>query len=312
MSHPLTHALRLLVTTVVLAVSLTGLQPLAPAAALPIESYPSYQPQNTCSPRAKAGTVMLANHLLTRYPGSGSSGISRSCGSSGVSEHKEGRAFDWRLKATSRRDRGYAQHFLSRILATDKRGNRRALARRMGIMYLIWDDQIWSSSTGYRTERYRHSACKKVRSCSATLRHRDHMHISLTRRAARAKTSWYVHRSAPKAAQKKAQKKKATARAKAKVTARAKAKATVRGTTARAQAKARAKATATAKAKAKTKTKAKKKARTKAKKKARAKAVSKATKKAKKKAKKRAKAKAKKKAKKRAKAKRRRTRASRS
>jgi hypothetical protein len=275
MSQPITRTLRSLVVAVVVAVSLTGLQPLAPATAMPIEGYPSYQPQSKCSPHPKAGTLMLADHLLKRYPGSGSSGISRSCGSSGISEHKEGRAFDWQLDATSRRDRGYAQHFLSRILATDKRGNRQALARRMGIMYLIWNDHIWSASTGYRRTPYRHDACKKLSTCSATLRHRDHMHISLTRRAAQGQTSWYVRQSAPKAAPKKA-----AAKAWATAGARATANTTVRGSSARATAKAKAKASAKAKATARTKAEAKSKARAKAKAKAKAKATTKAQKKA--------------------------------
>lgn len=165
-----------------------------PATAMPIEGFPSYQPQQTCKPKAKRGTVMLSKHLMNRYQGSGSSGISRSCAASGVSEHKEGRAFDWRISARSKRDRGYATHFIKRLTATDKRGNTKALARRMGIMYLIWNDRIWSASRRYSPRPYLHSACSSRKSCSATLRHRDHMHISLTWKGARARTSWYRKR----------------------------------------------------------------------------------------------------------------------
>ena len=192
------RALRTLAVAVILAVALTGLRPVSPAVALiPIEGYPSYQPQSTCSPRPKPGTLMLSEYLLNRYPGSRSSGISRSCAGSGISEHKEGRAFDWRLSAGSARDRGYARDLVGRLRATDKGGNRNALARRMGIMYVIWNDHIWSASKGYRKRPYVHDACKGIRldRCSVTLRHRDHMHISLSRAAARAKTSWYLRRS---------------------------------------------------------------------------------------------------------------------
>jgi hypothetical protein len=180
----------------VLVLALLGLRPTAPAGAIPIEGYPSYQPQSKCSPRAKVGTEMLADHLLKRYPGSGSSGISRSCTASGISEHKEGRAFDWRLDVGSARDRGYARDFLDRLFATDARGNSKALARRMGIMYVIWNDRIWSASSGYVRRDYLHNACRQLKGCSVTLRHRDHMHISLTRPAARGLTSWYVKRGA--------------------------------------------------------------------------------------------------------------------
>jgi hypothetical protein len=183
-----------LVTITLLAAGLLAVP--APARAdIPVEGFPGYEPQTRCTPRAKPGTVMLAEHLLSRYPGSTSSGISRSCGASGVSEHKEGRAFDWGLDVGSQRDRGYARDLLERLRATDRRGNQAALARRMGVMYLIWNDRIWSSSDGYRSRPYLHSACRRLRGCPETLRHRDHMHISLSRRGARGKTSWYLQRS---------------------------------------------------------------------------------------------------------------------
>lgn len=190
------HALRA-VAAVLLTVALVGLRPVPVAEAIPVEGYPSYQPQTSCSPRAKPGTVLLSEWLQKKYAGTGSFGISRDCGSSGISEHKEGRAFDWRIDAASRRDRAYARDFLARLLATDKRGNTRALARRMGIMYVIWNDHIWSASSGYAKGDYVHSACSTATGCSKTLRHRDHMHISLTWRAARGRTSWYLARTSP-------------------------------------------------------------------------------------------------------------------
>ncbi len=196
MPFSVSPALRV-VLAVLLTVTLAGIGPASPGTAMPVEGFPSYQPQTKCSPRPKPGTVMLAEYLLKKYRGSGSSGISRDCGSSGVSEHKEGRAFDWALSARSARDRRYARDFIHRLRATDRHGHRAALARRMGVMYVIWNDRIWSASAGYRKRPYLHSACKKVKTCSVTLRHRDHMHISLTRKAARGKTSWYVKRSKP-------------------------------------------------------------------------------------------------------------------
>ncbi len=187
------RTLRAFALALALTLGVSGLAVMSPVGAMPIEGFPSYQPQKTCSPKAKSGTLMLQKHLLSRYQGSGSLGISRTCSASGTSEHKEGRAFDWALNVKSKRDRGYARNFLHRLMATDKAGHRKALARRMGIMYLIWNDHIWSASKNYRKSQYLHPACKRVRGCSKTLRHRNHMHISLTWRGARAKTSWYVH-----------------------------------------------------------------------------------------------------------------------
>jgi hypothetical protein len=174
---------------VAIAVALVALTP-AVASALPIEDFAPYQPQTTCSPNAKPGTLKLSAWLQKTYPGSGSLGISRSCKDGGVSEHKEGRAFDWAVSVHSARDRGYVQDFFSRIFATDADGNADALARRMGIMYLIWNDHIYSSYYGFRARDYK--PCKVMTSCSDTLRHRNHVHISLSRAGGAGLTSWYT------------------------------------------------------------------------------------------------------------------------
>jgi hypothetical protein len=179
---------------ILVAVAVLALLPLGSAAAVPvIEGFPHYQPQSKCSPKPKPGTVALEKWLLKHYPGSGSLGISRACDSGGLSEHKEGRAFDWALDASSARDRGYAQRFIDKVRATDRFGHRAALARRMGIMYLIWNDHIYSASYHYAKRPYLNSGCRSLKKCSVSLRHRNHMHISLTRKAARGETSWYRH-----------------------------------------------------------------------------------------------------------------------
>jgi hypothetical protein len=176
---------RILLATV-LACALLGVAP-APAGA--IEDYPSYQPATKCSPKAKPGTKMLGRWLVRRY-GGGFGPISRSCGGS-VSEHTEGRAFDWTLNADRKADRRRAKRFLDRAFSADAHGRPDALARRMGVMYVIWKDTMYSAWDGYRPEPYLSSSCPSKKKCSKTLRHRDHMHLSLTWRAARAKTSWY-------------------------------------------------------------------------------------------------------------------------
>jgi hypothetical protein len=179
---------------VLVALLLAGsLLPLPSATAAPaIEPFPSYQPQTRCRPHAKPGTLELARWLQRKYPGTGSLGISRPCGTGGVSEHKEGRAFDWEVSAHSARDRRQVGQFLDKIRAADRHGNEDALARRMNIMYLIWNDHIYSSYDHYRKRDYLSSSCKSLRRCSASLRHRNHVHISLTRPGGRGLTSWYL------------------------------------------------------------------------------------------------------------------------
>ncbi|WP_341923938.1 hypothetical protein [Nocardioides psychrotolerans] len=164
---------------------------LVPAAAhaRPIEGYASYAPQSTCSPKAKPGTVYLGRWLVRHY-GGGFGSISRRCSDS-TSEHQEGRAFDWRLDAANARDRARAARFLERIRRTDHGGNTDAWARRMGVMYVIWNDRMYSAWDGFRPEPYLSSSCRTKKRCSKTLRHRDHLHVSLSRRGGWGNTSWY-------------------------------------------------------------------------------------------------------------------------
>ncbi|MCW2812842.1 MAG: hypothetical protein JWN84_297 [Nocardioides sp.] len=177
------------------AALLLTLLPSAPAtAALPLEDYAGYQPASRCAPAAKPGAVELGRWLVRRHGGHAS--ISRGCrrGSEGTSEHHEGRAVDWSADAWTRDGRLAAQALLDELFAADRAGNPAVKARRMGVMYVIWDDRMYAAWDEFRPEPYLSSSCPTRRRCSATLRHRDHVHISLTRRAARAQTSWYLAR----------------------------------------------------------------------------------------------------------------------
>ena len=49
-------------------------------------------------------------------------------------------------------------------------------------------------TTSSARAHYRSSSCKKLAGCSKTLRHRDHMHISLTRAGGTRPDHWYAGR----------------------------------------------------------------------------------------------------------------------
>lgn len=168
------------------------LVPAAARADVTIEGYAPYQPATRCAPAAKPGTVVLARWTVGRYGGR-LIGISRACGGS-RSEHQEGRAFDWAADVRRPADRLRVARLMLALLATDAAGNPDALARRMGIMYLIWNDRIYSASDGFQPRPYLSSSCRTLARCSPTLRHRDHLHVSLTRGAAQGHTSWYAGR----------------------------------------------------------------------------------------------------------------------
>lgn len=185
---------------VLFAALVVGLGPgVAPARAIgssPLVDAPaSYEPQTTCTTTPHPGTVALAKWLMATYRATGSMGMIRGCKVGGTSEHKDGRAFDWRADVRKPRQRRAAYDFIAKALATDAQGNAHALARRMGIMYFIYNDRIWSAYRDFAPRPYLNSGCKKRKRCSATLRHRNHVHISLSRAGAAAQTSWYRARN---------------------------------------------------------------------------------------------------------------------
>lgn len=185
-------ALIAVVASVVLAV---GGHAAASAGKLPLEDYAPYQPQTRCSPHDKPGAVLLLATIVHRFGGSPGR-IGTPCDGS-TSEHHEGRALDWMIDARTAEGRAAADRLLTWLFEDDADGDPAARARRLGVMYVIWNDHIYGSYRGFAPEKYRNSACppkKKLRACSPTLRHRDHVHISLTRAGGKGLTSWFVGR----------------------------------------------------------------------------------------------------------------------
>ncbi len=182
-----------------LATSAVALLGAGSAQAASVDAFSSYQPQTTCRKTPLPGTVFLLHWLQRHYPHQGFSSLMRSCDTPGVSEHKDGRALDWGTDVTVPSQKAQAAAFLKRIFATDRHGNPDALARRMGIMYVIWDDHIYGAYTdpAFLARPYLASGCKTAAKCSPTLQHRDHIHISLSWAGASAQTSFYREHHVP-------------------------------------------------------------------------------------------------------------------
>jgi len=159
---------------------------------VPIEDFASYVPQTVCHPKPRLGTRELAAWVEQEFGGNAST-AARGCGS-GSSEHYDGRAIDWVMNAKKAKDRKKVAGLFAALLAPDAEGNPAALARRMGVMYLIWNDQMYPAWDQFVPKPYLSSSCRTKKKCSPTLRHRNHVHISLSEEGGRAKTSWYsVH-----------------------------------------------------------------------------------------------------------------------
>jgi hypothetical protein len=158
------------------------------AVALPaqVEGFSPYLPQVSCDPQPKAGVVAFEQLMLTTYKAGWSGGIVRNCSAPGVaggrSEHKEGRAWDWMLNANSYRDQAAGAAAVSWLLRDDAIN-----ARRLGVMYLIWNRRIWSAhdnAQGWRPYNYGDP-------------HTSHIHVSFSWAGAEKRTSWWTGVVAP-------------------------------------------------------------------------------------------------------------------
>ncbi|MCB9640403.1 MAG: hypothetical protein H6727_16015 [Myxococcales bacterium] len=145
-----------------------------------VDGYASYVGQTTCNPSAKPGATALKDLLLATYPCTASLGIVRACNVGGTSEHKEGRAFDWGVSAFTQKS--VAESMIQWLLATDAQGKKHAMARRLGIMYMIWNKKIWRA---YRSP-------DSWSTYTGSNPHTDHVHISFSWDGANKKTSFWT------------------------------------------------------------------------------------------------------------------------
>ena len=94
--------------------------------------------------------------------GGGLGGIWPACDGC-TSEHHEGRAFDWTLDATKVGTGAWRPAASPPLRADDERQHPR-VDRRMGVMYLIWDDHIWSA---WDASPRPTTAAPRARACAA-------------------------------------------------------------------------------------------------------------------------------------------------
>jgi len=195
---------RMLVAAIAVA-ALAVLMPSSPAAAaaatppvpagLPAAADPftDYVPASGCDSRPKTGTVKLLSLLQQTYPGV-ASGTVHTCltGTLATSEHYDGRAIDFMLSIRNATQMDQVTALVNWLLATDANGQAYANARRLGVMYLVWNDHIWgaySADMGWRP--YGNCANTPEISMDATC-HRNHIHLSLSWNGAMGRTSFWT------------------------------------------------------------------------------------------------------------------------
>jgi peptidoglycan hydrolase-like protein with peptidoglycan-binding domain len=156
----------------------------ATPASLPsgVEDLQAYVGQTLCDPVAKPGVAAFRSLVLRTYSGTTDLGVIRDCGQGGQSEHKEGRAWDWGVSVSNATQKAQADGLLAWLLKTDAQGHTYAMARRFGIMYMIWNHRIWKA----------YQADKGWQSYSGTNPHTDHVHFSFGWSGAKKATSYWT------------------------------------------------------------------------------------------------------------------------
>lgn len=186
-----------------LALLLVGLAQAGPASAaavaptavksfgIGIDAFPRWERESGCSPTEKPGPKYLRRLLLATY-GPISSNIVRPC-TAADSGHEEGRALDWMTNVRVPAQKAMADAFVAWLQAPDGFGNPEAMARRLGISYLIWNNQTWRAYDPGRgwTEYNGCLAPKKQKKKFDNFCHRTHVHLSFTWDGALKRTSFY-------------------------------------------------------------------------------------------------------------------------
>ncbi len=185
-----TTALRLSALAVALSAAVGVSSPTAEAA-MPksrltgpaIEAPASYQAQFLCKKNMQPGVKAFRTMVLKNYKGTRSASEVRSCSSSHTSEHADGRAWDWGVRVWNKKERKKAESLLNWLLKPDQFGNEFANARRLGVMYIIWNKKMWRSYSG----EWGPYSCSGKTSC-----HQDHVHFSFGWAGAYKKTSFWT------------------------------------------------------------------------------------------------------------------------
>jgi peptidoglycan hydrolase-like protein with peptidoglycan-binding domain len=139
-----------------------------------------YQKGTRCLTETQPGVLAFAKLLNATY-GKHAYGTLRTC----AAEHGEGRALDWMLDAKDPEQLALGNALTRWLSAEDSAGRPGAMARRLGINYIIWNRQQWFAWDP-------DMAWKPYYGSSP---HTDHIHFSFTWDGAYARTSWWTGRA---------------------------------------------------------------------------------------------------------------------
>ncbi len=153
--------------------------PSPPTKTLPsaLDIAPPYQPGTRCLTTALPGPLDFARLLNVHY-GTHTYGILRPC----AAEHGEGRALDWMVNANTADGLALGNAITTWLTAKDSQGRVGAIARRLGINYIIWNHKMWRS----------YDPARGWAAYTGSSPHTDHIHMSFTWDGAYEQTSWWT------------------------------------------------------------------------------------------------------------------------
>lgn len=175
--------------------------PVTPTFTAPVDPYPKWTSEQGCLAGVRPGILATIEKVLKpTYGGESWRYLTqRTCVPSSESGHDNGTSLDWMNRYDQADEKARVEAFIGWLLATDQQGNPHANARRLGLMYLIWNDKVFKlyrSSAGWTT--YTRSVagvrtpCSQLQAASYdTVCHRDHLHLSFAPAGANMLTSYW-------------------------------------------------------------------------------------------------------------------------
>jgi hypothetical protein len=146
---------------------------------IPVEAYQVSTGLDACDPTEKPGVVDWRLFLTSIYGGNATDGIVRDCKLGGPSDHHAGRAYDWMRLASVPAEASQVEEVIAWLLSTDPDGNEQAMFRRVGLTYMIWNRQVWSTRT------------RQWLPYEGTDPHTNHVHFSFGGPGSRGETSFF-------------------------------------------------------------------------------------------------------------------------
>lgn len=162
-------------------VTATGLSRYAATLKTPVDDFASYVPQTSCDPKWRKGISAFRDLVLRTYPATEDWGSLRNCTDDGISEHLDGRAWDWHAEAGDPEEFAAATDLINWLMAAGPNGEQAYWARRLGIMYIGYNHKIWGA---YR-------AGEGWRNLSPSDPHTDHVHFSFSWAGAFGRSSFW-------------------------------------------------------------------------------------------------------------------------